>query len=158
MTKDLELSRYIAWLRHKHTNYDKYLRIMYDEFGEQTDIRKYVNSILYRVMKNQMDANTALQSIRHFIKVAGYQPPPKPKQKTLDKKALALENKRERRRRNKARRTERDNNKGWEKAIDRYNKQLEKQERKIRLQYEQIMLYKIGMSKLQLSKKLLPKQ
>ena len=158
MTKDLELSRYIAWLRHNYTNYDKYLRIMYDEFGEQTDIRKYVNSILYRVMKNQLDANTALQSIRHFIKVAGYQPPPKPKQKTLDKKALALENKRERRRRNKARRTERKNDEKWANAIKQHNKTIEKQERKIRLQYEQIMLYKIGMSKLQLSKKLLPKQ
>lgn len=158
MGKAKDLSQYIAWLRHNYTNYDKYLRIMYDEFGEQTDIRKYVNSILYRVMTNQLDAEEALQNIRHIIKIAGYQPPPKPTQKTLNKKAQILENKRARRRRNKARRQERDANKGWEKAINKYNKQLEKQEQKIRMQYEQIMLYKIGLSWLQLSKKLLPKE
>lgn len=158
MGKAKDLSQYIAWLRHKYTNYDKYLRIMYDELGNQTELRKYVNQLLYEVMIDRADAKKTLSQIKHLIKQAGYIPPPQPTQKTLNKKAKILESKRARRRRNKARRQERDANKGWEKAINKYNKQLEKQEQKIRMQYEQIMLYKIGLSWLQLSKKLLPKE
>ena len=152
MGKSAELSKYIAWLRHNFTNYDKYLRIMYDNDDKQTDVRKYINNILYRISMNQLDAEAALAGLRHFIKCAGYQPPPK--QKRVKQSVL---NKKERRRKNKAKRTQKKNDEGWAKAINKYNKKIEKEEDKIHKQYIQVMLYQIGLSNIQLSKKTLPK-
>lgn len=156
MGKSAQLSKYIAWLRHNHTNYDKYLRIMYDDNGKQTEMRRYINEILYRVMTDKIDATEALQNIRHIIKVAGYKEPPKPTEKTLSKRALILENKRARRRRNKAKREERKADDGFNKAIKKHNNIIDGEERKIHKQYVQVMLYQIGLSNYQLRKKLLP--
>lgn len=68
MTNNKNLSKYIAFLRHNFTNYDKYLSLMYDEEGNQTEFRKYVNRVLFEISTDVRDADTAFKSLRHIIK------------------------------------------------------------------------------------------
>lgn len=154
MGKAKDLSQYIAWLRHKYTNYDKYLRIMYDESGNQTELRKYINRLLYEVMMNRADAKKTLSQIKHLIKQAGYIPPPPPSEKTLGRLALKRQKRREKEERLQNNRAVR----AWFAGIENRNRQIERQEELIHLKYVQIMLHKIGMSNYDLQKKLLPKE
>lgn len=154
MGKAKDLSQYIAWLRHKYTNYDKYLRIMYDESGNQTELRKYVNRLLYEVMMDRADAKKTLAQIKHLIKQAGYIPPPQPNEKTLGKLAL----KRAKRREKEERLRNNQAIRAWFKGIENRNRQIEAQEDLIHRQYIQICLHKIGMSNYDLRKKMLPKK
>lgn len=150
--KQHQLNKYIAWLRHTYTNYDKYLGIMYDELGNQTELRKYVNNLLWRVMTDQLDAEKTLAQIKHLIKIANKKSPQKPVRKSKVSDA-----KRDRRKRNKQARKARENDIRWGKAVAKHNRKLEQEEEQIHQQYVQIMLSKIGLAKVQIRKKLLPR-
>lgn len=49
------LNKQIAKMRHTETNYDKHLGLMYDADGNQTDLRKHVNNILYKIATGELD-------------------------------------------------------------------------------------------------------
>ena len=51
----IELRKRIAKLRHTATPYDKHLRLMYDEEGNQTDLRKEINRIISKVVRAKLN-------------------------------------------------------------------------------------------------------
>ena len=151
---DDKLRRYVNWLRHEHTNYDKYISKMYDEDGNQTELRKYLNQVLERIAKDGLNGNETLAKINGMIKRAGYKAPPPPSEKTLGRLAL----KRQKRREKKERLRNNQDVRAWFAGIENWNRQIEKDEELIHLKYVQIMLHKIGMSNYDLQKKLLSKE
>ena len=151
---DDKLRKYVNWLRHKHTNYEKYMSKMYDEDGNQTELRKYLNQLLERIAKDGLNGKERLAKINGMIKRAGYKAPPPPSKKTLSKKGL----KRERRREQAERWRHTGAIRAWSAGIENWNRQIERQEELVHLKYVQIMLHKIGMSNYDLRKKLLPKE
>ena len=52
--EDLVLNKKIAKLRHCHTIYNKNLDLMYDEDGNQTELRKNINNILYKIASGEL--------------------------------------------------------------------------------------------------------
>ena len=48
------LNRKIAKLRHCHTIYNKNLDLMYDANGNQTDLRKTINRLLYKIATGEL--------------------------------------------------------------------------------------------------------
>lgn len=48
------LNKKIAKLRHCHTTYNKNMDLMYDENGNQTELRKEVNKILYKIASGEL--------------------------------------------------------------------------------------------------------
>ena len=151
---DDKLRKYVNWLRHKHTNYEKYMSKMYDEDGNQTELRKYLNQLLERIAKDGLNGKETLAKINGMIKRAGYKAPPPPSEKTLGKLALRRQKRREKEERLRNNRAIR----AWAAGIKNLNRQIERQEELIHLKYVQIMLHKIGMSNYDLRKKLLPKE
>ena len=151
---DDKLRKYVNWLRHKHTNYEKYMSMMYDEDGNQTELRKYLNQLLERIAKDGLNGKETLAKINGMIKRAGYKAPPPPSKKTLSKKALKRQKRREKEERLRNNRAIR----AWSAGIENWNRQIERQEELVHLKYVQIMLHKIGMSNYDLRKKLLPKE
>lgn len=151
---DDKLRKYVNWLRHKHTNYEKYMSKMYDVDGNQTELRKYLNQLLERIAKDGLNGKETLVKINGMIKRAGYKAPPPPSKKTLSKKELKRQKRREKEERLRNNRAIR----AWSAGIENWNRQIERQEELIHLKYVQIMLHKIGMSNYDLRKKLLPKE
>ena len=151
---DDKLRKYVNWLRHKHTNYEKYMSKMYDEDGNQTELRKYLNQLLERIAKDGLNGKETLAKINGMIKRAGYKAPPPPSKKTLGRLALKRQKRREKEERLRNNRAIR----AWAAGIENRNRQIERQEELIHLKYVQIMLHKIGMSNYDLRKKLLPKE
>jgi len=49
-----ELARKVARLRHKHTNYDKNIDLMYDKDGNPTALRRHINSVLSRIAEGKL--------------------------------------------------------------------------------------------------------
>lgn len=151
---DDKLRKYVNWLRHKHTNYEKYMSKMYDEDGNQTELREYLNQLLERIAKDGLNGKETLAKINGLIKRAGYKAPPPPSKKTLGKLELKRQKRREKEERLRNNRAIR----AWVAGIKNLNRQIERQEELIHLKYVQIMLHKIGMSNYDLRKKLLPKE
>lgn len=65
----IELRKRIAKLRHTATPYDKHLRLMYDEEGNQTDLRKEINRIISKVARGEL-SEKYLHAIKGEIKYA----------------------------------------------------------------------------------------
>lgn len=151
---DDKLRKYVNWLRHKHTNYEKYMSKMYDEDGNQTELREYLNQLLERIAKDGLNGKETLAKINGMIKRAGHKAPPPPSKKTLGKLELRRQKRREKEERLRNNRAIR----AWAAGIKNRNRQIERQEELIHLKYVQIMLHKIGMSNYDLRKKLLPKE
>ena len=63
------LNKKIAKLRHKHTCYNQNLKLMYDENGKQTELRKEVNRILYKIATGEFE-KSYLAGVNSEIKYA----------------------------------------------------------------------------------------
>ena len=63
------LNKQIAKMRHTETNYDKHLDLMYDSNGNQTELRKHVNNVLYKVVVGELDKRY-LGGVKSEIKLA----------------------------------------------------------------------------------------
>lgn len=95
MTKsdyDIWLNKKIAKLRHTETNYDKHLDLMYDNDGNQTDLRKHINNVLYKIAVGELNKNY-LVGIKSEIKYE--------KRKLIN--ANWMENRRKKKKKNKPR-------------------------------------------------------
>ena len=70
MSEDVfALNRKIAKLRHCHTIYNKHLDLMYDADGNQTELRKEINKILYKIAAGEL-GKSYLAGVNSEIKYA----------------------------------------------------------------------------------------
>lgn len=71
---DFVLNKKIAKLRHCHTIYNKNMDLMYDAEGNQTELRKEINKILYKIASGELGdsylagVNSEIKYIRDKIK------------------------------------------------------------------------------------------
>ena len=137
----IELRKRIARLRHTATPYDKHLRLMYDEEGNQTDLRKEINRIISKVARGEL-SEKYLHAIKGEIKYALWK-----------EKKTARENKYE----NGSAKTRQTKNKKANaherKFFERYKEYFAEQEaaqelyeKRIHEQYKAIMLKFIGLN------------
>ena len=64
---DFILNKKIAKLRHCHTIYNKNMDLMYDTEGNQTELRKEINKILYKIAAGEL-GNSYLAGVNSEIK------------------------------------------------------------------------------------------
>jgi len=69
VTEDFHLNKKIAKLRHCHTIYNNNLDLMYDENGNQTELRKEINKILYKIASGEL-GSSYLAGVNSEIKYA----------------------------------------------------------------------------------------
>jgi len=68
------LNRKIAKLRHCHTIYNKNLDLMYDANGNQTELRKTINRLLYKIATGELGTsylagvNTEIKYLKEKLK------------------------------------------------------------------------------------------
>lgn len=60
------LAKKVAKMRHQRTRYDKHLDLMYDENGNQTELRHRINNILARIIRGELD-DSYLEGIKSEI-------------------------------------------------------------------------------------------
>ena len=73
MSEDVfALNRKIAKLRHCHTIYNKHLDLMYDADGNQTELRRTVNRLLYKIATGEL-GTSYLAGVNAEIKYATQQ-------------------------------------------------------------------------------------
>ena len=63
------LAKRVARMRHKETNYDKHLDLMYDADGNPTLLRRHINSVLGRIATGELGRDY-LEGIKSEIKAA----------------------------------------------------------------------------------------
>ncbi len=137
----------VARMRHNSLNYDKNLDLMYDEDGQQTDLREYINKVLSEVAIGKRDYKDVIKlraSINNARKNKNIEQSSKNRIKKIKNKQPKLQN------------DEKSLN-NLLKGAQKYNKKIENREEKIHRQYVQVMLHKIGLSNKQLSVKLIGK-
>ena len=96
------LAKKVAKMRHERTRYDKHLDLMYDEDGNQTELRHRINNILARIIQGELD-KSFLVGVRSEIIEATRQKlkqqklakkskkkPKKPKQQSVEKSYALL--------------------------------------------------------------------
>lgn len=130
--EDLVLNKKIAKLRHRHTIYDKNINLMYDENGNQTELRKEINHLLYKIATGEL-GKSYLVGINSEIKYV------KDKIKKEEKLRLGIGKRHKKKKEPSV--------KEQQEALLRGLKNLEKQEEN---HHRQICLSKIGMMKTQL--------
>jgi len=67
--ENLALNKKIAKLRHCHTTYNQNIKLMYDENGNQTELRKEINHILYKIATGEF-GTSYLAGVNSEIKYA----------------------------------------------------------------------------------------
>lgn len=65
----LSLKQKIAKLRHVHTVYNKHVDLMYNDDGSQTELRKTVNHLLYKIASGEL-TKSYLSGVNSEIKFA----------------------------------------------------------------------------------------
>ena len=142
MSEDVfALNRKIAKLRHCHTIYNKNLDLMYDADGNQTELRKTINRLLYKIATGEL-GTSYLAGVNSEIKYA------KEKLKKEEKLRLGI-GKRHKKKKEPSIAEQ-------QAALLRGIKNLEKQQEN---HHRQVCLSKIGMLKSQIQqsyKKALP--
>lgn len=137
----------VARMRHNSLNYDKNLDLMYNNDGQQTDLREYINRVLSEIATGKRDHKDIIQ-LQASINNARKNKNIEQNNKNRIKKIMSKQP--------KAQNDEKSLN-SLLKGMQKYNKKIEKQEEKIHRQYVQVMLHKIGLSNKQLSVKLIGK-
>lgn len=130
--EDLVLNKKIAKLRHCHTIYDNNLDLMYDANGKQTELRKEINRLLYKIATGEL-GTSYLAGVNSEIKYV------KEKIKKEEKLRLGIGKRHKKKKEPSI--------KEQQEALLRGLKNLEKQEEN---HHRQVCLSKIGMLKTQL--------
>lgn len=54
---DYFIAQKVARMRHRETNYDKHLDLMYDADGNPTPLRRHLNEVLGKIVKGELSRN-----------------------------------------------------------------------------------------------------
>lgn len=66
---DYFIAQKVARMRHRETNYDKHLDLMYDADGNPTQLRRHLNEVLGKIVKGELSRNY-IGGLKSEIKLA----------------------------------------------------------------------------------------